>query len=233
MLRFSDSKSMANALRKALAERRIEITHSDSLELVARQFGYANWNILAAQIERDSLPRLALPEGWFVSHPAPEYYRIGLDPEHPGEALVASVGGADIPEGRTGVMMQSVEALPHLGRRMRFSAELRCEDIVGTGSIWMRVDPQSGRFLRFDNMLNHGDDAALRGTEPWRLVEVILDVPEGAASIHFGLLLSGRGRLWARDLRLEPVEDDRQPTAWRPFLPRPTNLDFRQSRGAG
>ena len=37
---FLDSKAMAKALRTALAERQIDITHSDSLELVARQFGF-------------------------------------------------------------------------------------------------------------------------------------------------------------------------------------------------
>jgi hypothetical protein len=48
---FRDAKTMAHALRVALKNRAIETTHSDSLELIAKAFGYDNWNILSAKIE--------------------------------------------------------------------------------------------------------------------------------------------------------------------------------------
>ena len=48
---FRDAKTMAHALRDALKAKTIEITHSESLELIANAFGYSNWNILAAKIE--------------------------------------------------------------------------------------------------------------------------------------------------------------------------------------
>jgi hypothetical protein len=48
---FRDAKAMARALRDALKSRVVEITHSESLELIAKTFGYDNWNILAAKIE--------------------------------------------------------------------------------------------------------------------------------------------------------------------------------------
>src|SRR5215470_912133 len=48
---FRDAKTMAHALRDALKAKTIEIAHSESLELIANTFGYANWNILAAKIE--------------------------------------------------------------------------------------------------------------------------------------------------------------------------------------
>ncbi len=49
-----DSKIMAKALREALAARDISIQHSEALEIVAGQFGFANWNILSARIEREA-----------------------------------------------------------------------------------------------------------------------------------------------------------------------------------
>jgi 2-hydroxychromene-2-carboxylate isomerase len=49
MRTFSDAKIMARALREALIARQIQITHSEGLEIVAKQFGFENWNILAAQ----------------------------------------------------------------------------------------------------------------------------------------------------------------------------------------
>ncbi len=47
---FRDAKLMAKSLREALSERRIELTHSQALELVAAQFGFDDWNVLAAKI---------------------------------------------------------------------------------------------------------------------------------------------------------------------------------------
>jgi len=47
---FRDAKTMAHALRDALKAKTFEITHSESLELIANAFGYTNWNILAAKI---------------------------------------------------------------------------------------------------------------------------------------------------------------------------------------
>ncbi|NNM71555.1 glyoxalase superfamily protein [Enterovirga aerilata] len=43
-----EPKAMAKALRNALQERGITITHSEALEIVAAQHGLASWNVLAA-----------------------------------------------------------------------------------------------------------------------------------------------------------------------------------------
>lgn len=48
---FRDAKAMAHALRDALRVKTVETTHSESLELIAKAFGYANWNVLSAKID--------------------------------------------------------------------------------------------------------------------------------------------------------------------------------------
>ena len=48
---FRDAKLMAKTLRQALADRDISLTHSETLEIVARQFGLDQWNILSAKID--------------------------------------------------------------------------------------------------------------------------------------------------------------------------------------
>lgn len=48
---YRDAKTMAKGLRRSLADLGTELTHSQSLELIAQAFGYDNWNILAARIE--------------------------------------------------------------------------------------------------------------------------------------------------------------------------------------
>lgn len=50
MRSHQDAKSMAKVLRQAFADRKNDISHSEALEIVAVQFGFDNWNILAAKI---------------------------------------------------------------------------------------------------------------------------------------------------------------------------------------
>ena len=47
---FTDSKSMAKSLRAGLAALGMDIPHAQALELVAQQFGAADWNTLSARI---------------------------------------------------------------------------------------------------------------------------------------------------------------------------------------
>jgi hypothetical protein len=53
---FRDAKVMASALRDALKAKAVEITHAEALELIAKAFGYENWNILSAKIEAAAPP---------------------------------------------------------------------------------------------------------------------------------------------------------------------------------
>jgi hypothetical protein len=48
---FRDAKIMAHALRDALKTKTVETTHSECLELIAKAFGYENWNVLSAKID--------------------------------------------------------------------------------------------------------------------------------------------------------------------------------------
>jgi catechol 2,3-dioxygenase-like lactoylglutathione lyase family enzyme len=52
MRTFRDAKAMAKTLRaEVLAGTQIDLSHSQCLEIVAHQFGLADWNVLAAKIE--------------------------------------------------------------------------------------------------------------------------------------------------------------------------------------
>ena len=52
---FRDAKLMAKSLRDELARHKIDLSHSQALELVAAQFGYNDWNTLAAKIDASGL----------------------------------------------------------------------------------------------------------------------------------------------------------------------------------
>ena len=141
MLRFSDSKTMAKVLRKTLAERRIDITHSDSLEVVARQFGFANWNMLSARIEGDEKAP-SLPHGWFVtSQGRPDLYRIGVDPGVPGSVKIETLDRTDtVTTDAMGSLMQSIVADEFRGKLVRIGAELRSR-AAERGVLWSALIP--------------------------------------------------------------------------------------------
>lgn len=51
MRTFRDAKAMARALKTALGEKDIDLSHSACLEIVAAQFARDNWNVLSAEID--------------------------------------------------------------------------------------------------------------------------------------------------------------------------------------
>jgi hypothetical protein len=244
---FMDSKAMAKALRLALAERSIELSNSACLELVSKQFGFADWNTLSARIEgfKAKLEPLRIPTGW---HPVGitdiRRYRIGLDQTSPGCALIECVADPDTDLGneRFACMMQSIEAEQYRGRKLKLTAALRSED-AGCGTIWMRVDGaehKTGsagsalRSYRFDNLTSRREDGPINGTTGWTSRAIVLDVQDEADSIHYGFFLRGRGKVWARNFALEVVSDEitvveiLRMTDQQGALPRqPVNLGFR------
>ncbi len=73
---FRDAKAMAQTLREALKAKSVDLTHSESLELIAKALGLHDWNELAARIQSGGL---APP-----SEPAPQPHPVALAPLRPG-----------------------------------------------------------------------------------------------------------------------------------------------------
>ncbi len=228
MQTLRDPKAMAKALRQALAERRIDLSHSDSLECVARQLGWRDWNTLAARLDR---PALRLPRDWAVGGSRPDDYEIGVD-EQEGCALIRAKPGlldplaGNQPAGFA-TLMQSIEAERYLGQRLRLAAQLKVQDVSGAATMWLRVDGERKDTLAFDNMEARQADGALAGTQGWQGRAIVLDVPAEARSIHFGFYLRGGGQVWARRFRLDEVDASVAVTAPKAArIPGPANLDF-------
>jgi hypothetical protein len=83
-----------------------------------------------------------------------------------------------------------------------------------------------GETQAFDNM----QERPISGTADWRLHRIVLEVPETAEMIFFGVLLEGPGRTWLDDVEFEAVSEDIPTTGagiTTPVIPeRPVNLDF-------
>ncbi|RWN59559.1 MAG: endopeptidase La [Mesorhizobium sp.] len=63
---FRDAKAMAQTLSEALSAKSVSLSHSESLELIARVLGLRDWNVLAARIQASQPvgagPRNSAPE---------------------------------------------------------------------------------------------------------------------------------------------------------------------------
>ncbi len=71
---YRDAKSMAHTARAFLADHGLKITNSQSLELIAKAFGVADWNTLAAAIRGEvTTPRIeaATPSATVDAGPGP------------------------------------------------------------------------------------------------------------------------------------------------------------------
>jgi hypothetical protein len=51
MRSYKDAKTMAKSLRASLAARSVLLSHGVCLEIVAKQFGFADWNTLSAKLK--------------------------------------------------------------------------------------------------------------------------------------------------------------------------------------
>jgi len=54
MRTYKDAKALAKSLRDSLAARRVLLSHSECLEIVAKQSGCADWNTLLAKVDVES-----------------------------------------------------------------------------------------------------------------------------------------------------------------------------------
>ena len=71
MRTYQDAKTMAKSLRASLAARGSALSHSECLEIVAQQFGFAEWNILAAKLATECPDGEGAASGVSLQPPVP------------------------------------------------------------------------------------------------------------------------------------------------------------------
>jgi hypothetical protein len=142
----------------------------------------------------------AAPQGWFLAGSKPANYDTGVDPSSPylgrGSSFLkakADQDGFGTDQDGFGTLMQSFSAKNYAGKRLRLSGYVKSDSVTRWAGVWMRVDgPSSGgtpEILAFDNMQNR----PIKGSTDWQNYQVVLDVPNLAAGISFGILLDGPG----------------------------------------
>lgn len=107
-----------------------------------------------------------------------------------------------------GSMVQTVDATPFRGARVRLRGKLRVAG-GGQGKMWLRVDRAGGSGVGFfENM----DERPIRATT-WTDAEITGIVSGDATALAFGLLFNSPGTIWYDDLELAVERDG----TWQPI----------------
>jgi hypothetical protein len=169
-----------------------------------------------------------VPVGWYIAGSKPAEYEAGVDASaeyntHSSAYLKSRNPAVD----GFGTLMQDFSADKYAGKRIRLSANLKAEGVRSWAGLWMRVDKQSTS-VAFDNM----EDRPIMGTTSWQNYAVVLNVPQDATGIFFGVLLTGPGTVWLNGVKVEVVGSDIPTTGAGASAgtkrrgDEPTNLDF-------
>ncbi len=119
-------------------------------------------------------------------------------------------------------LRQGIDCDLYVGKKVKMSGYLKTEDVRNWASLWLRVDDVNRRVMSFDNMSRR----ALSGTKDWTYCEIILPVPEGSTTFHYGAMLVGGGKIWVDNINFEIVDDSTPVTGEIRMLQTPQNLDF-------
>jgi Glyoxalase superfamily protein/Domain of unknown function (DUF3471) len=76
---FRDAKAMAHTLRESLTAKSVTLTHSESLELIAKILGFHDWNVLSAKIQAEDKPAAGTGTGSAAASSAAARHEIAVN----------------------------------------------------------------------------------------------------------------------------------------------------------
>lgn len=146
-------------------------------------------------------------KGWIMAGDDPRGYETGIQDDDTTEIGQMAVRYIFSNRGRAkgfGTVMQMVNADAYMGKRMKFSAEVKSSGVEEGAGLWMRIDGKARRMLGFDNMGNR----SIKGTTGWQKYQVVLDFPAGSIAFGLGILLVGLGQVWFREMKFDETMDE-------------------------
>jgi hypothetical protein len=146
-----------------------------------------------------------LPLGWYKSGSEPLSYEMGIEK---GAGLdgknAATIKSKEEKIAGFGTLMQQFIPYQFLGKRIRLTGYIKTDEVLGSAGFWLRVEQaNSVQSLAIDNM----KDRPIKGTNNWKKVEIVLEVPENASKISYGAYLKGTGQIWFDNLIFEEVSN--------------------------
>jgi hypothetical protein len=152
---------------------------------------------LAATVFSFTVYAQALPEGWFAAGGAPKEYKMirAADARYKGEYGASILHESGTGQG-FGTLMQAIQAGQFRGKRFSLKGWLKTQN-ADSVQMWLRIDG-TDRMISMDNM----DDRPVKGTTPWTEYEIVMDVPESANHLAYGVFVAGKGSVAIDDVQL-------------------------------
>ena len=169
------------------------------------------------------------PPGWLAPAPG-SGYRATVTDAHPRQGSRCAVlegspwgvpfaelvqsGRGDRPRGTMlGTLMQSIDATPYRGRKLRLTAAARTAGpAAGEPQRRMRRIPGAFLWLRTDVGMSEGSvfdenvDRAVTSGE-WRDYQIVEEIPLDARVLRFGIAVFGDGKVWLDDVHLDAASE--------------------------
>lgn len=143
-----------------------------------------------------------LPQGWQIGGTNAQGYDISLVHnvgQYPPVATIKSGKKANNQQFVT--ILQRFFPQAFLGKRIQMSVSIKSHNIDAWAGAWLRIDDLNNTTVAFDNMRKR----PITGTTDWTTYHIVLDVPNNASSMNYGVLLSGSGQVWIDDFSFQTV----------------------------
>src|SRR5262249_15999457 len=137
----------------------------------------------------------------------PNNYHMYIDQDvawNGSSSAVITAKRKDVRSDGSGSIWQAARADPFRGKRLRISAHIRTEDVPVSAGLWLRVDDLQGLAM----LLRFPPWDAIGSTTDWTEYTLVVDIPEHAARIAYGIHLFGGGTLWVDDISIDTVTRD-------------------------
>ena len=172
-------------------------------------------------------PRVAA-ECWGVRGSAPVDFAVTLDREVRTSGTASALISSRRDTAGYVTMFQTAAAGPVRGKRVEFTVDLRTRGATRGANLLLRAEDERGTTVAFDNMTTSYDadrrpdrliNRGVTGDTEWSTQHVVVDIPDEARVITYGVSVFGAGKAWIDNARIEVVPEDMATTA----------IDVRQS----
>jgi len=161
-------------------------------------------------------------ECWGLRGSAPWDFVVTLDREMRTSGDASALISASRESAGYATMFQRASAAPVRGKRVEFSVDLRTRGATRGANLVLRAEDARGITVAFDNMwMSYGADhrpdqllnRGVTGDTEWSTQHVVVDIPDSARVITYGVSLDGGGKVWIDNARIEAVPKDMATTA--------------------
>src|SRR5260370_31322716 len=139
--------------------------------------------------------------GWQLTSPISDRFEASSDAKVALRGKAPARLQADTPRADLASLIQSVDAEQYVGKRIRFSTYAKTKGVEGWTGTWVRVDSPHSAFRRYEDT-HHVN---LNGDRDWTALTLVLDIPDDARTVEFGLSQEGTGTTWFGPVSVETV----------------------------